>query len=101
MRSLWKLPFIDLKLLKLRSRDKLVRTRIRNQRNRNILCAKRNSAILKTCVGFIFGVYNGLRFHFVKVTEEMVGHKFGDYSFTRRMECGVEIHRRKTVEENI
>ena len=101
MRSSWKLPFIDIKLLKIRSRNKIMRGRIRKQRTRNIIFAKRNSVILKTCVGFVFGIYNGARFHLLKITPPMVGHKFGEFAFTRRMDSGVQIHMRKKVQENV
>jgi len=35
-------------------------------------------------VGFIFGVHNGKDFIEVKATEEMVGHRLGEFSQTRK-----------------
>ena len=38
-------------------------------------------------VGLTFGVYNGQKHIPVVVTEEMVGHKFGEFSPTRTFHC--------------
>ncbi len=43
----------------------------------------RRSTILPQFVGLTFGVHNGHKFIPVYVTEEMVGHKFGEFSLTR------------------
>src|SRR5258706_13725072 len=43
----------------------------------------RRSTILPQFVGLTFGVYNGQKHIPVNVTEEMVGHKFGEFSPTR------------------
>jgi len=43
----------------------------------------RRSTILPQFVGLTFGVYNGHKHIPVLVTEEMVGHKFGEFSPTR------------------
>ena len=43
----------------------------------------RRSTILPQFVGLTFGVYNGHKFIPVLVTENMVGHKFGEFSPTR------------------
>ena len=43
----------------------------------------RRSVILPQFVGLTFGVYNGQKFIPVAVTENMVGHKFGEFSPTR------------------
>lgn len=44
----------------------------------------RRSAISPEMVGFAFGVHNGKDFIPVRVTEEMVGHKLGEFSPTRK-----------------
>lgn len=44
----------------------------------------RGSVITPEMIGFIFGVHNGREFISVKVTEEMVGHKLGEFSPTTR-----------------
>ena len=43
----------------------------------------RRSTILPQFVGLTFGVYNGQKHIPVHVTEDMVGHKFGEFSPTR------------------
>lgn len=43
----------------------------------------RNCTIIPEFVGFTFMVHNGKMFHKVFVTEDMVGHKLGEFSPTR------------------
>jgi small subunit ribosomal protein S19 len=43
----------------------------------------RRSTILPQFVGVTFGVYNGKKFIPVSVSENMVGHKFGEFAPTR------------------
>lgn len=43
----------------------------------------RRSTILPQFVGLTFGVYNGKKFLPVQVSENMVGHKLGEFSPTR------------------
>jgi len=52
-------------------------------RNQVIKTWSRRSTILPQFVGLTFGVYNGKKFIPVLVTEEMVGHKLGEFSPTR------------------
>ena len=76
-RSVWKGPFVDGYLLK--KADK-VRS---SGRNEVIKTWSRRSTILPHFVGLTFGVYNGQKHVPVLVSEEMVGHKFGEFSPTR------------------
>ena len=76
-RSIWKGPFIDSYLLK---KAETVRD---SGRNDVIKTWSRRSTILPQFVGLTFGVYNGQKFIPVSVTENMVGHKFGEFSPTR------------------
>ena len=76
-RSVWKGPFVDGYLLK-----KAEETRA-SGRNTVIKTWSRRSTVLPQFVGLTFGVYNGHKFIPVLVTEEMVGHKFGEFSPTR------------------
>jgi small subunit ribosomal protein S19 len=76
-RSLWKGPFIDGYLLKKADKSRL------SGRNEIIKMWSRRSTILPQFVGLTFGVYNGHKFLPVLVTENMVGHKFGEFSPTR------------------
>ena len=76
-RSVWKGPFVDGYLLK--KADK-VRS---SGRNEVIKTWSRRSTILPHFVGLTFGVYNGQKHVPVLVSEEMVGHKFGEFSPSR------------------
>ncbi|MBI2021048.1 30S ribosomal protein S19 [Candidatus Giovannonibacteria bacterium] len=76
-RSLKKGAYIDEKLLKKISNIKAgSRTVIKTW--------SRRSTISPEMVGYIFGVHNGRDFIPVNVTEEMVGHKLGEFSPTRK-----------------
>jgi small subunit ribosomal protein S19 len=44
----------------------------------------RSSEISPEMVGFMFAVHNGKDFIEVRVVEDMVGHKFGEFSLTRK-----------------
>ncbi len=76
-RSVWKGPFFDGYLLK---KAEAVRA---SGRNEIIKTWSRRSTIIPQFVGLTFGVYNGKKFLPVLVTENMVGHKFGEFSPTR------------------
>ena len=76
-RSVWKGPFVDGYLL-----DKADKVR-ESKRNEVIRTWSRRSTIMPQFVGLTFGVYNGHKFIPVLVTENMVGHKFGEFSPTR------------------
>jgi small subunit ribosomal protein S19 len=77
-RSIWKGPFVDGYLLK-----KADAARASSGRNEVIKIWSRRSTILPHFVGLTFGVYNGQKHIPVHVSEEMVGHKFGEFSPTR------------------
>jgi small subunit ribosomal protein S19 len=76
-RSVWKGPFVDGYLLK---KAEVSRS---SGRREMIKIWSRRSTILPQFVGLTFGVYNGQKHIPVMVTEEMVGHKFGEFSPTR------------------
>lgn len=76
-RSLKKGPFIDEKLL-MRVRE------AKNLRDRKpIKTWSRRSTILPDLVGLTISVYNGRKFIPVFITENMVGHKLGEFAPTR------------------
>src|SRR3990167_9274928 len=76
-RSLKKGAYIDPKLLK-----KL--TRVRPNTGTVIKTWSRRSTISPEMVVHLFGVHNGRDFISVSVNEEMVGHKLGEFSPTRK-----------------
>lgn len=77
VRSVWKGPFVDGYLLK---KAEVSRA---SGRNDVIKIWSRRSTILPQFVGLTFGVHNGHKFIPVMVTENMIGHKFGEFSPTR------------------
>ncbi|MGF1622018.1 MAG: 30S ribosomal protein S19 [Rhodomicrobiaceae bacterium] len=76
-RSVWKGPFIDGYLLKKADKAREARS------NAVIKIWSRRSTILPQFVGLTFGVYNGQKHVPVLVSEDMVGHKFGEFSPSR------------------
>jgi small subunit ribosomal protein S19 len=76
-RSVWKGPFVDGSLLKKADASRA------SGRHDMIRIWSRRSTILPQFVGLTFGVYNGQKHIPVIVTEEMVGHKFGEFAPTR------------------
>ena len=75
-RSVWKGPFVDGYILKKAEAA-------RGQRNQAIKTWSRRSTILPQFVGLTFQVHNGNKFIPVVVSEDMVGHKLGEFSPTR------------------
>jgi small subunit ribosomal protein S19 len=76
-RSVWKGPFIDGYVLKKAEEARA------SGRNQAIKIWSRRSTIVPQFVGLTFAVHNGQKHIPVSVTEEMVGHKFGEFAPTR------------------
>ena len=76
-RSVWKGPFVDLYLLKKAEGAQ------ESGAKAPIKTWSRRSTILPQFVGLTFNVYNGKKFIPVYVTENMVGHKLGEFAPTR------------------
>ena len=76
-RSLKKGPYVDAKLMK-----KILSMNEKNERN-VIKTWARRSTIVPEFIGHTFAVHNGRKFIAVYVTENMVGHKLGEFSPTR------------------
>lgn len=76
-RSLKKGPFVDDHLLR------KVRKATETDSRKIIKTWSRRSTILPEFVGLTFAVHNGKKFMPVFVTEDMVGHKLGEFSPTR------------------
>jgi small subunit ribosomal protein S19 len=76
-RSIWKGPFVELSLLKKAEAAQEASKRA------PIKTWSRRSTILPQFVGLTFNVYNGHKFIPVAVSEEMVGHKLGEFAPTR------------------
>jgi len=76
-RSIFKGPFVDHHLMK------KVGDQQKNNKKAVIKTWSRRSMIIPEFVGFTFAVHNGRKFVPVFVTENMVGHKLGEFSPTR------------------
>ena len=76
-RSLKKGPFVDHHLLK--------KVEVQNEKNEKKLIKtwSRRSMVIPEMIGHSFDVHNGKKFITVFVTENMVGHKLGEFSPTR------------------
>jgi small subunit ribosomal protein S19 len=77
-RSVWKGPFVDPSLLK----------KVEKMRTQStpmpIKTWSRKSTIIPEFIGLSFLIYNGKKFIPIKISEEMVGHKLGEFSPTRQ-----------------
>ena len=77
-RSVWKGPFVDPSLIK----------KVEKQRTQGastpIKTWSRKSTIIPDFIGISFLIHNGKKFIPIKISEEMVGHKLGEFSPTRQ-----------------
>ena len=73
-RSIWKGPFCEIKLPSL----------FGSNTNSKLKVWSRRSMILPTHIGINFQIYTGIKFVRLKVAEDMVGHKFGEFALTRK-----------------
>jgi small subunit ribosomal protein S19 len=76
-RSVKKLAFVDYFLL-----EKIEKLK-KNNEKRVIQTWSRRSTIIPDFIGYTFGVHNGKEFIPVYITDQMVGHKLGEFSPTR------------------
>jgi small subunit ribosomal protein S19 len=76
-RSVKKGPFLDGHL------QKKIEEANRNQSKKVIKTWSRRSTVIPEAVGLTFAVHNGKKFIAVYVTENMVGHKFGEFAPSR------------------
>ena len=76
-RSLKKGPFVEEKLMK------KVQTMMESGEKKLIKTWSRRSTIVPEFIGYTFAVHNGKKFIPVYVTENMVGHKLGEFAPTR------------------
>jgi len=73
----WKGPYIDNGLLQKVKDSKLTQKNI-------IKTISKNYVILPKFVGFSLKIYNGKTFTTIKIIDEMVGHKLGEFVTTRK-----------------
>ena len=77
-RSVWKGPFVDPSIIKKINalKDKTSKKPIKTW--------SRKTTIIPEFVGHSFLVHNGKKFIPITISEDMVGHKFGEFSPTRQ-----------------
>ena len=75
-RSKWKAPYVHYSLLN---------SIIKNQDRVVIRTKSRSSTILQSFIGLVIEVYTGRLYNKVYIEEKMVGHKLGEFSYTRKM----------------
>jgi small subunit ribosomal protein S19 len=83
-RSLKKGPFIDIKLLE------KINILNRNKKKKTLKTWSRSSTILPDMVGHTIAVYNGKQHFPVFISDQMVGHKLGEFSPTRNFRSHVK-----------
>nr|YP_009118084.1 ribosomal protein S19 [Malawimonas californiana]AJF22887.1 ribosomal protein S19 [Malawimonas californiana] len=71
-RSIWKKSFIDNSLIK-----------TLNNIPKNLKIYSRRSTIYPQFLNNTVNIYNGQKFIQIKITNEMIGHKFGEFALTR------------------
>ena len=76
-RAVWKGPFVEESLIKKVEKQQ-------NQTNKKpIKTWSRKSTIIPEYIGFSFLIYNGRKFIPLTISEDMVGHKLGEFAPTR------------------
>lgn len=70
-RAKWKGPYSNSKKLK-------------TKKQLNFIIFNRNFEITPNLVGLIFNIHDGKEYQEVTVTDDMIGHKFGEFVFTRK-----------------
>lgn len=77
-RSLKKGPFVETALMK-----KVMAAQGESNSNKVIKTWSRSSTIVPEFIGLTFAVHNGKKFIPVYVTDNMIGHKLGEFALTR------------------
>ena len=91
-RSTKKGPFVDANLLQ--KVQKLAQTGDKKP----IKTWARNSMIIPEFVGYTFSVHNGRKFLPIYISEQMVGHKLGEFAFSRFFKGHGEAHTKEATE---
>ena len=67
------------------STKKLVRSSQKGKKRKKVIKTwSRSSTIIPQFVGKSVKIYNGRTFTSLNITEEMIGHKFGEFSFNKK-----------------
>lgn len=78
-RSIWKGPHVDSSLL-----SKIIKIK-KIDSKKKINTWSRRSVVLPQFIGLSFNIYNGNKWVSVLITEDMIGHKLGEFAPTRKV----------------
>ena len=92
-RSVWKGPFVDPSLLNKVEKQKSDTSR------KPIKTWSRKSTIIPDFVGVSFLIYNGKKFIPITISEDMVGHKLGEFAPTRQFSGHTPADKKAKAEE--
>ncbi len=93
-RSLKKGPYIDPKLIK--------KIKSTNNKSKVIKTWARASVVSPEMVGYTLGIHNGREHVPVRIIEEMVGHRLGEFAYTRKfLRHGGRMAREEEAEERL
>ena len=94
-RAVWKGPFVEESLIK----------KVEKQQNQSdkkpIKTWSRKSTIIPEFVGFSFLIYNGRKFIPLTISEDMVGHKLGEFAPTRTFAGHTPADKKAAREESV
>ena len=94
-RSVWKGPFVEESLMKKVDKYK------EDPKKIPIKTWSRKSTILPDFVGVSFQIYNGKKFIPITISEDMVGHKLGEFSPTGQSAKGLKTRDNKRTDKYI
>jgi len=92
-RSVWKGPFVEESLIKKVDKQK------NDPSKKPIKTWSRNSTIIPDFVGIRFLIYNGKKFIPITISEDMVGHKLGEFAPTRQFSGHTPADKKAKAEE--
>jgi len=79
MRSIWKGPFINTNIL-----HEVFTLQKLNKKKTPIRITSKSSVIFPSFIGLTFSIFNGKKFSDLVITENMIGHKFGEFAVTKK-----------------
>ena len=93
-RSIWKGPFVEERVIKKVDKQKS------DTNKKPIKIWSRKSTIIPDFVGVSFLIYNGKKFIPITVSEDMVGHKLGEFAPTRTFSGHTPADKKAKAEES-
>ena len=90
-RSLKKSPFVAYHLLK-----KINQANISGKKDSTIITWSRSSTIIPSMIGFTISVYNGKQHVPIFISDQLVGHKLGEFVPTRNFKSHIKNNDKKT-----